>query len=948
MKTLSLTLTAVAALTLWLTLRSSDSSAAGPGSSAAVPTAGVAAGPTALKDAPLPEFCKQYWPPTGGAAGEPYSTGVGEVRDGYIVWNGKPFFRNLHHGWSLWSHKRQDFFQVYRYYLLCNVASIGAESKNGAVALEQKGIDEGVKADIVFHRFREATRLYGQKVLVSHYLNGLQYEVPKSMAGLTEEALFDAHTKYIADAAAKFAAVWKHHPALGGYEISEEYWLPGYHAGSFFPPKSRYVAWLKAKYGTIEKLNAARGESYKSFDDVPAPNKKVSGERGASNLDYADFLMADNERRLHVIYDSLKAVDPTMLVAAAKGEFGRAEWYYAPPCDLFGWYCAVPKGYGISNVLPRTAAEHFNKALEFIHVDYCRYAKRDEQWKEGEAFVPNYRGLGYGHTITEIFEGMKQQWLEDYNDGSFHYFHPTKMIKEAKEIRTWSGQRLYFHKDGLEGPDVIAEPSTLGMSRAFAWCQRAAPLFLPTKVVKGNTAVLQTDRSPAVGGFGVASRQWREMGEALRRLHVSYGIVRDANLAELKDYKVLIAGGPACACPPAVVAAVKDFVKSGGKLVLMPEAFTLDEWHNPAPAVRKEMEAIAAARLDDLPAYKEKDAIEYKLSSEGGWPAILQKYQAALASAGMLNPTGLHVGGDMMAATDATIGLLKGDGYWLVGIANFGPRDLSLNVFFGLMPEVAGTAYEVIDITGQPPKVKKDELAGFALATDEASRAANVIDAKWTGRDTAGQGRVCANVGPLDVTAGGGKILLVRPAGQKVVVSCPQYEVRTIALRKVGVDIVLPDKPSDAVKKAADALAAAVKAKGGDAKVVTPADIRIEKTHFDAFIHPEPAKYESKVAVFDNAPLATKRNLIVIGSEETNSIAKHLGAVGTFTYDKVLERITDKYPGKGRGLVGVVESVNDPSFDPTDQTRDALLVGGSDEDGTLAAVAEAARIVSAK
>ena len=48
-----------------------------------------------------------HWP----KAGEP---SVGEVRDGYIVWNGKPFFRNLHHGWSTWSYKR-DLFQTYRY-----------------------------------------------------------------------------------------------------------------------------------------------------------------------------------------------------------------------------------------------------------------------------------------------------------------------------------------------------------------------------------------------------------------------------------------------------------------------------------------------------------------------------------------------------------------------------------------------------------------------------------------------------------------------------------------------------------------------------------------------------------------------------------------------------------------------------------------------------------------
>ena len=42
----------------------------------------------------------------------------------------------------------------------------------------------------------------------------------------------------------------------------------------------------------------------------------------------------------------------------------------------------------------------------------------------------------------------------------------------------------------------------------------------------------------------------------------------------------------------------------------------------------------------------------------------------------------------------------------------------------------------------------------------------------------------------------------------------------------------------------------------------------------------------------------------------------------------------------------MVESVNDPSFDPTDQTRDALLVGGSDEDGTLVAIGKLEALVT--
>jgi hypothetical protein len=57
---------------------------------------------------------------------------------------------------------------------------------------------------------------------------------------------------------------------------------------------------------------------------------------------------------------------------------------------------------------------------------------------------------------------------------------------------------------------------------------------------------------------------------------------------------------------------------------------------------------------------------------------------------------------------------------------------------------------------------------------------------------------------------------------------------------------------------------------------------------------------------------------------------------------------SESYPGKGSGLIGIVESINDPSFDPTDQTRDALFIGGSDDEGTVAAIEKAKSIIAEK
>ncbi len=102
---------------------------------------------------------------------------------------------------------------------------------------------------------------------------------------------------------------------------------------------------------------------------------------------------------------------------------------------------------------------------------------------------------------------------------------------------------------------------------------------------------------------------------------------------------------------------------------------------------------------------------------------------------------------------------------------------------------------------------------------------------------------------------------------------------------------------------------------------------------------------EHRIGTLENQPLAVQRNRVVVGDEETNPLMRHLGGCGTFTYDKVCGKITAEYPGRGRGLIGVVKSVNAPSFDPADQTRDAVLAGGSDEAGTISALERMIEIV---
>ena len=71
----------------------------------------------------------------------------------------------------------------------------------------------------------------------------------------------------------------------------------------------------------------------------------------------------------------------------------------------------------------------------------------------------------------------------------------------------------------------------------------------------------------------------------------------------------------------------------------------------------------------------------------------------------------------------------------------------------------------------------------------------------------------------------------------------------------------------------------------------------------------------------------------------------NLSKKGSYTYDKLLEDVDSSYPGKGRGIIQICESINKPYFCPTDRGRDAILISGSDEKGIEVAIKRFMKII---
>ena len=289
---------------------------------------------------------------------------------------------------------------------------------------------------------------------------------------------------------------------------------------------------------------------------------------------------------------------------------------------------------------------------------------------------------------------------------------------------------------------------------------------------------------------------------------------------------------------------------------------------------------------------------------------------------------------------DTYSGLLEGNGYWLAATCNLSmdkPQKVSLKIK-GL-PE---GDYTVEDVTGDKPDLMKKADGGQRLKSDSAARRVK-IDYKLSAAQLA-SGTITVDIAPKQA-----RVYLIRPAAPKVWVSIWRPSIAGFLWHPVTV--AYGTGPAD--KPAAEAISAALAKVGVKATLVPASEIKKKKVHEEIRVKPDGssiAYQETRdkwyvVDVFDNEILDTDNSLILVGSEETNELVKHLNKDGTFAYDKALEKVDAAFPGAGRGVVSVVESINAPTYDPRSQSRDAIVVGGSDAEGTKAAAGEFVNLI---
>ncbi len=801
----------------------------------------------------------------------------------------------------------------------------------------------------------------------------------------------------------------RRHPSLLGSYLYEERWHPD-GIGYDFQSVGQYHEYLQRKYGTVEKLNAEWGSDYKGFDAIiPPPDANET----ANWANFRAFRMYAQVQDIKFAHDTLETLEPEHLTFGAKGDYPTASWYYAPYVKLFSWYSPMPA---------RVAAQTYHAAPGCVgSLFYCPYAYTDGRKQLDHKPGPrNYPGrddfhLGYVHMLDKLFAGTKVFYCEEYNDSLQHMFHRTKQIQyQTAEglCKKWTGELAFFDDPAFDYPEVTVDEAPLEYTAAQALTYRLTPLICPAKFVKPSVAFYVTDESFfGAGGHSVFATDSVE--KLLKSIHVPCDVVRDEIFDRMGDYEVVILGGFSSAVRPDRADKIKEFVKRGGKLILLAGADTrsainlktgrelplfglgelagvrvIDSTQRPisvneplvceasefTPSL-KPGEALypelrgATWKLEPLEGSKTlvrcKDVVLGACNRDGsiltfvgaleqpGWlPAedrdhsrsrVLARLFAdffarwqpkpALNFAGATSPEDINAGALHADALPGEPGV-AGDktGYWLVGLTNAAAEDQSLSVKMNFLPP---GRYEVTDVTGERPNIIRKTDRGLALAPDPERRYVSVVAKDLSADELKAKG--------LAVTVAGRKalVLLVRPAGWKVWQSAPDATLNYMTSAAVTV-VVGKDAP-EAERKAAESVRTAIAARGVPAKRVDSSEVKTKATKHEVRIKSDlPGRKKEDPGyltdTFLNEPVDTDATLVLVGSEATNPLVRHLGKPGTFTYDKVLEKVTQDYPGAGRGIIATVDTVNLPYYDATDHTRDAILIGGSDAAGTAAAV----------
>jgi len=818
------------------------------------------------------------------------------------------------------------------------------------------------------------------------------------------------YQEYLRQSHTVMGRTFQDHPGVLGLSAWEEMgWRIPQSPGKLVPQSPadlrRYQAWLEKKYGGIGKLNDEWGADYKTFEDVKFPEWK---EQTANFANFQAWRSEATVKCAEIIYKAFKEAAPNQLVMGQKthGDLGFSSGYWTHAID--SW--ALTEWTDISRETPTSAMASLglascraqgDKVMELaiwcLHCDYVQ--------NESPSMDPKKKKAPYSYIMQHVFRGYKAlHWdAYDLNYGDFHLIHYNK--RWAKGSKTWDGKDKRFASSGTA--DVVMEERTLKAARIQQWIMRNASLILPANAPKSDVAVLMTTASRMIGYdlehklalikrinayFDNAGQDFYFLGALFDNMHLKFDCVEERVIDYIFKYKVLIVGYQANVMSRNTAEKIKEYARKGGTVIFYPEAGTWDSINFQKDKTAGEispgfgLSELCGVKIEndkiieqngmlvkkEISGYKTGETVmtnryfgvklesiggEVMAETEDGQPALVKGWNGrtyyfggylgcmyhqgarehiAQLVEGILKSAGVEKRVEIEGMADrrqVMPDLLEGEGYWLVSVNNFGDEGQKLKIKVNGLPE---NEYEVVDISGEGLTFEKDAGGSFHLKPDPEGAKAKYVTEKISGKELAKAGFE----GKVEKYMS--RVWLIRPAGADVWVNATKEALRSYVELKKPLKLVTGYRSNGDEERTVEELRKQLTDKGLTVKVVKDDEIKTKVIEGSLVEDGYELEKYRHVVIDEDA------NLIVIGNAAENSVARHLETAGKYVFNKVPEIVDEKYPGKGRGIIQLVESINHISYDATDKGRDAILVGGSDRDGAIKAINVLARIMNLK
>jgi beta-galactosidase len=445
-----------------------------------------------------------------------------------------------------------------------------------------------------------------------------------------------ASTKYrelahgIAEAMAKR---YGHNPNVVGWQLDNEY------AADSFDPEARaqWHAWLKRKYGTIDRLNTLWttqywSQTYDNFDEIPARPKE---ENPALLLDWRHFVSdtwkSYSENQISAIRPSADARQ--FITTNTMGWFEGFDSYVVHSVlDIAAWddYVSNPNGFDWANNGAAHDLTRGYKQKNFWVMEtepaFVNWRKTNNPLPKGQTREMAWQAVGHGADAVEYW-----QWRSALN-GQEQY-HGTLVGADGKPVPVYAEIQQVgdeFEKAGkaLAGTTPVANVAVLHdfNSRWAIDFQRHAAKFDPVEELVDFYRPLRAD---------------------------AQGVDVIAPTAELNRYKLVVA--PALnVLPQATADHLMAYVKQGGQLVLGPRSGMKNEydglWPNRQPGP---LQTLLGGRVQEF--YALGAPVTTSMTEGGGqgkgdvWAELLEplpggeaaqavaKYDASAGSAGWMD-----------------------------------------------------------------------------------------------------------------------------------------------------------------------------------------------------------------------------------------------------------------------------------------------------------------------